>query len=98
MLIYQAATPDLVNATDIPTTAGNTWPLQLHNPIIMRAASIALQAENVEDRAKTAQDEFDRALMRCMAKFAEDQLDEPMTVEDAQGYAADMPPRGIAGW
>jgi hypothetical protein len=98
MIIYQATTPDLVNPTDMPVTAGNTWPAMMHYPIVQRAASIALQAENEEDRAKTAQDEFDRALMRCMGKFSEDQLDEPDTVEDAQGYGSDMPLRGIAGW
>jgi hypothetical protein len=98
MMIYQAQTYDMVNPGDIPTTSSNPWPTMLHYPIVMRAASIALQAENEEDRAKTAQDEFDRALLRCMGKFSEDQLDEPDTVEDAQGYGADMPLRGIAGW
>ena len=98
MLIYQAITPDLVNPTDVPTTTGNVWPTIMHYPIVMRAASLALQAENEEDRAKTAQDEFDKALIRCMGRFGEDQLDEPDTVEDAQGYGSDMPLRGIAGW
>jgi hypothetical protein len=98
MLIYQATTADLVNPTDVPTTAANQWPPMLHYPIVMRAASLALQAENEEDRAKTAQDEFDRALIRCMGKYSEDQLDDPDAVEDSQGYGADMPLRGLAGW
>jgi hypothetical protein len=98
MLIYQGSTPDMVNTTDVPITGAQNWPLMMHYPIVQRAASIALQAENEEERAKTAQDEFDRALLRCMAKFSQEQLDEPSTVEDAQGYSADMPLRGIAGW
>jgi hypothetical protein len=98
MLIYQGSTPDLVNPTDVPTTGSQQWPVMLHYPIVQRSASIALQAENEEDRAKTAQSEFETALMRCMGKYSEDQLDDADTVEDVQGYGADMPLRGIGGW
>lgn len=99
-VLYQSSAADMVNTTDVPTTVGNgaAWPVMLHFPIVQRAASIGLQAENEEDRAKTAQSEFDAAIMRCMAKFSESELDEPTTVEDAQGYLDDAPLRGIAGW
>ena len=97
-VVYQAAVPDMVAQADVPGTPQYQWPAMMHYPIVMRAASIALQAENEEDRAKTAQDEYQRSLLACMGKFGERQIDEPETVEDAQGYLSDMPLRGIAGW
>lgn len=91
LMLYQAVTPDLVSGTDVPTTGSNVWPSVLSYPIVMRAASIGLMAENEEDRAKTAQDEYLRTLMAAMGKFGERELDEPTTVEDVQGYG------GISG-
>lgn len=98
-LVYQATTADMVNPTDVPTSAGIAWPNIMHYPIVVRAAATALMAENEEDRAKSALDEFQRMILNCMGKFSERELDEPLTVEDAQGYAgATLPLRGIAGW
>jgi hypothetical protein len=96
-VVYQGIVPDLVNAGDVPGTATSPFPTFCHYPIVMRAASIALQAEK-EDRAKTAQAEYERALMICLGKNNERELDEPETVEDAQGYLTDMPIRGLGAW
>lgn len=96
-VVYQGLVPDMVNGKDVPGTATSPFPTFCHMPIVMRAASIALQAENEEDRAKQAQSEYERGLMICLGKNNERELDEPETVEDAQGYLTDMPVRGITG-
>lgn len=87
-VVYQGLCPDMAIDADVPGTAGTPFPRFCHYPIVMRAASIALQAENEEDRAKTAQSEYERGLMTCLGKNNERELDEPETVEDAQGYAS----------
>jgi hypothetical protein len=94
-VLYQGVTPKLTKAEDEPTTGTHVWPDTTHYPIVMRAASLALQAENEEERAKTAQSEYDAALLRLVGKYCgERELDEPTTVEDAQGYGHDgMPSR-----
>lgn len=85
-LIYQATTPDMVNSTDVPTTGTTAWPTYMHFPIVWRTAAVMLQMENEEDRAKTAQEQFERAILSCMARANERELDEVETVEDYQGY------------
>lgn len=97
-VMYQSLCQDMVNATDIPGTAENPWPPIMHYLVVQNAAAIALQAENEEDRAKTALEQYNVALMRMMGKFGERELDEPDTVQDAQGYGSDMTLRGIGGW
>lgn len=98
-VVYQALCPDMSGDSDVPGTGVTPFPVFCHYPIVMRAASIALQAENEEDRAKTAQSEYERGLMTCLGKNNERELDEPETVEDTQGYgSSDLPLRGIAGW
>lgn len=89
-VMYQAITPDLVNPADIPTTAGQVWPVNAHYPIVMKAAAIALQAENEEDRAKNALDQYEKALEKLRKKFGERELDEPTTVQDVQGYGENV--------
>lgn len=92
MVQVQLVAPDLAIAGDEPkTAAGRVWPKMCHFPIVQRAASIALQAENEEERAKTAQAEYEKALMTIAMKFTERELDEPTTVEDVQGYGQTFP-------
>lgn len=88
-VIYQATTPDLVSPEDEPTTSNNVWPSLTSYPIVQRAAQYALQAENEEERAKSAEVQADKALLRLMAKFGERELDEPTTVQDVMGYSGD---------
>jgi hypothetical protein len=85
-LVYQGLTPDLVNPTDVPTTGTTAWPAYMHFPIVWRAAAVMLQMENEEERAKTAQEQFERAILTCMGRDGERELDEVETVEDEQGY------------
>lgn len=80
-LVYEAAISDLVNPTDEPFL-----PRNLHYGIVQRAASIALQAENEEDRAQTAQGEFEATLNRALTKGSSLTLDEPQAVVDVMGY------------
>lgn len=89
-VVYQGKTPDLANPTDVPTTLGNVWPVNTHYPIVQMAAAIALQAENEEERAKNALEQFEKSLERLRKKFGERELDEPETVQDVQGYGGDM--------
>lgn len=86
-LMYQALTPDMVNPTDVPTVGGSyQWPVVTHMPIVFRTASVMLMMENEEDRAKVAQDQFERAIMSCMGRFGERELDDTEAVEDEQDY------------
>jgi hypothetical protein len=89
-VIYQATTPDMMNPADEPTTSGNVWPVVCHYPIVQRAVAIALQAEDEEERAKSAQEQYDKSLIKLMGKFGERELDEPTTVQDVQGYGTSM--------
>lgn len=97
-IMYQASCPDMVNSSDVPGTTETPFPAIVQYAIVQYAAAIALQAENEEDRAKTAMQEYQATLMRLMGKFGERELDEPTTVEDAQGYMTDMPIRGLGSW
>lgn len=97
-VVYQALVPDMVSVNDVPGTIEAQFPTLCHYPIILLAAAYALQAENEEQRATTALQQYQAALMRCMQKFGERELDEPTTVEDGQGYMTDMPIRGLGSW
>lgn len=98
-LWYQVACPDMVNPTDQPGPTTNPFPVGCHYPIVVRAAAIALMAENEEQRATTAQQEYQSMLIRCIGAYAgERTLDDVETVQDVQGYAEDMPIRGIVSW
>lgn len=83
---YQATTPDLVLAASEPTTGTSVWPPNTHYIIVQKAAAIALQAENEEERAKNALEQYTKAVENLMRKFGERELDEPSTVQDVMGY------------
>lgn len=85
-VVYQGKTPDLKNPGDEPTTLGNVWPSNAHYCIVERAAAIALQAEDEEERAKSAMEQFEKSLERLRKKFGERELDEPTAVADVMGY------------
>jgi hypothetical protein len=89
-VVYQSLCPDMAADDDVPGTALTPFPTFCHYPIVMRAASIALQAENEEDRAKNAQAEYERGLLICLGKDGERELDEPEAVEDTQGYSGSL--------
>jgi len=97
-VMYQALCPDMSAPTDQPGTASTPFPAIVQYAIIQLAAAIALQAENEEDRANTALQQYQATLIRMMGRFSERELDEPTTVEDAQGYQTDMPIRGLGSW
>jgi hypothetical protein len=98
-VMYQALCPDMVNPTDVPGTAETPFPEIVHYAILQCAAAIALQAENEEDRATTALQQYQASLMRFMGKFGERELDEPTTVEDEQGYGSStMSIGGLGSW
>lgn len=90
-VLYQAVSPDMVNAGDTPLSGSTAWPVATHYPIVVRAAAMALMAENEEDRAKTALGEYQSMLMNLMARFTDErELDDVDSVQDVQGYGNDM--------
>lgn len=97
-MIVQTLTGDLVNPADEPKAGTYFWPAISHYSIIMKAAAIALQAENEEERAKNALDQYDKSLERLRRKFGERELDEPTTVQDVQGYSDTMAGYGRKGY
>lgn len=86
----QLMTADLVNPSDEPRTGVNNWPSSCGYLIVTRAAALALQAENEEERAKNALEQYQNSLLKLMAKFGERELDEPTTVQDVQGYGTNI--------
>lgn len=68
---------DLVEDTEEPGI-----PVADHYTIVLGAAAIALQAENEEDRAATAQSQFEVELSRMVTADEERQVGEPDYVED----------------
>jgi hypothetical protein len=81
-LYYQRFLADLVNETDEPAI-----PLKFHYNIVLGAAYIALQAENEEDRAETAQGQFESNMADMVASYDSAQIGEPEQVEDVMDYA-----------
>jgi len=89
-VMYQGKTNDLIEAPNEPTTGTSIWPSTTHYLIVLRAAAFALQAENEEERAKVALEQYEKSLLRLMGKYGERNLDEPETVQDVQGYGASL--------
>lgn len=80
-LIYRKKVSDLVNDVDVPGVDVVT-----HYAIVLKAAAIGLQAEDEEDRASTASDEFDSAVISAIAQFSTKQEHAPAQVIDSAGY------------
>jgi hypothetical protein len=74
-VVFHTLVPDMSGPDDVPGL-----PLGLHYAIVQRAASIALQAENEEERAQTAQSEYATALDRAIRKYTATTDDEPRQV------------------
>jgi hypothetical protein len=81
-IFYQATLTDITGLADGATLPG---PLAFHYIYVLGAAAIALQADNEEDRAATAQTTFEAALGHQRRKWFSD-LDEARTVQDVMGY------------
>lgn len=79
-LLYIKKIPQLVNPSDVPAI-----PESFHYPIVTLAASIALMAENEEDRAGTALAQYEQSLERLRAKYGSRQFsdfEQVVQVED----------------
>jgi hypothetical protein len=61
-------------------------PTRIHYPIVQGAAMIGLQAENEEDRAVVAKNEFEAAIDRIWGRYSRKELDEPQQVTDVMNY------------
>jgi hypothetical protein len=81
-LAYQRFLPDLVDGTDVPGI-----PIKFHYTIVLGAAYRALQAESEEERAQTAQGQFEADIINMIASYGSAQIGEPETVEDTMDYA-----------
>jgi len=81
-LVYQGQETELAADGDVP----NPLPLKSHYGIVYKAAAIGLMAENEEERAQTAEAQFDRIMDPIMNLYADRQAGEFGTVGDAQDY------------
>jgi hypothetical protein len=81
-VFYQATTSDITGLIDAASLPG---PTSFHFPIVQKAAGIALQVDNEEDRSTTAHNAADTAIARLRRKYLSN-LDEGDTVEDVMGY------------
>jgi hypothetical protein len=82
-LLYQKEVADWVNDGDTASI-----PVRHHWTILQRAAAIALQAENEEERAVTAMNEYNLSLAADVGSYDMRYLGEPDGVEDTQAYAS----------
>lgn len=90
-VLYQAISPDMVNAGDMPLSGSTAWPVATHYPLVVRAAAMALMAENEEDRAKVALGEYQSMMTNLLARFTDErELDDVDSVQDVQGYGNDV--------
>lgn len=79
-VIYQDALADTgADGTNMP------GPVMIHYTCVMHSAYLALQADNEEDRAKTAQDQAQQAVWRIIRKYRAN-LDSQRQVQDSMGY------------
>jgi hypothetical protein len=91
----QLKTADLSVLTDKPKTTYAEWPPSAQYPIVQRAAAIALEAENEEERAKEIQKNWMETMMKLKLRFGRADMDEPLQVEDVQGYGNENPVRWV---
>lgn len=82
-VIYQEELDDIETLADTDPLPG---PSRIHFACVMGAAYLALQAENEEERATTAQNQFDGKVRQLWGKFNSQELDEPQAVVDVMGY------------
>jgi hypothetical protein len=62
-------------------------PVSLHYAVVQAASVVALQAENEEERAQTAESEFENTIARAWRGLSGAASgDEPRTVTDVMGY------------
>lgn len=82
-LTYLTGLSDMVGTDlEIPNVPAN-----LHWGIVLAAASIALQAENEEDRAQSAQAQYASWIGRAIAHYNKSTADSPGQVVDTMGYS-----------
>lgn len=79
---YIKELPDLVLDADVPLI-----PVKNHYTIVRGGAFIALQAENEEERAASAQSQFESDVDKMISNDQVRQIGEPDTVLDVQEYA-----------
>lgn len=65
-------------------------PTPFHYPVVLRAASLGLMAENEEERAQTAQNEYISMLGSAAMSYQNQALDTPEVVQDTQGYNSEI--------
>jgi hypothetical protein len=83
-VVYHSSRDELVNDTDVPEI-----PKELHYAIVQGAAAIALQAENEEERAQTAEDQFNKSVGRVWSRLAGPAaMDGTSAVRDVMGYGS----------
>lgn len=81
-LFYIKNIPALSLDTDEPEL-----PNSLHYAVVQAAATVALQAENEEERAQTAEQEFESTIARAWRSLSgASSSDEYRTVTDVMGY------------
>jgi hypothetical protein len=81
-IVYLESRNELVDDSDVPDCPAN-----LHYAIVQAAAAIALQAENEEERAQTAEEQANNSINRVWSKYAGARTKgEDGTVTDAMGY------------
>lgn len=79
-IFYRKLVPDLAVDGDIPGI-----PIRFHYGLVLKAAAIGLMAENEEDRAQTAQSEFDSFVERAVENVGQ-QGGEFGQVQDVMDY------------
>lgn len=84
-VVGQLITKDMVVAGDTPKTT-REWPVAMHYAIVLKAAIMALFAENEEERGEKLQKQFDQLMERLRRKYGDRTMDEPDSVVDVMGY------------
>jgi hypothetical protein len=80
--VYEKEPAELIGDTATPTELATRF----HWVIVFRAAAIALMAENEEERAETAMQEYATGMDRIVNAYSKRQTGRFTTVLDSQGY------------
>lgn len=84
-IFYRILVPELVGPNDVPSA----FPNKLHFAIVQRAAAIGLGAENNEDRASSAQNQYEATVAAAATTASGDhQTSSFGQVQDAQEYGS----------
>ena len=83
-LVYQKVEPEMTTDASTP----DPLPAKFHGAVVYKAVAIGLMAENEEERAQTAEAQFDRIMEPIVNLYSTRQAGVFSSVQDVMGYGS----------